>query len=350
MSFDTHTLSAGPDLPTRRSERPWARQLDPGMLQSLLDLSEHFSFRISEIAGASHSRRSTHYDGQAFDVDMIEGQAVNAANPYYRDFMEVARDLGATVLIGPGDPKHPDHSTHVHVTMPRTPRREIVPDRPRVGAMSVHEPTVSKADANEPAAADLDSDLSTQSVGDEEANNSVAEQATETEPELGWPPWPSVIFILDGPDSGHAAHLHSGCAALANADDDFFVEILDQPVQPDDEPYGSEICADCIEVVDRQSGVYPEVGDSSWYSACQLRIWEDRLEIVRPTMLGLTRASRCFMLTDLEALTATDGNLLSKPGLSIAFPQFSCDVAFNNTVERDGALERVDELHRDAIS
>ena len=30
MSFDTHSLSAGPDLPIPRSERPWARQLAPG--------------------------------------------------------------------------------------------------------------------------------------------------------------------------------------------------------------------------------------------------------------------------------------------------------------------------------
>jgi hypothetical protein len=28
VSFDTHSLSVGPDLPTRRSERPWARQLE----------------------------------------------------------------------------------------------------------------------------------------------------------------------------------------------------------------------------------------------------------------------------------------------------------------------------------
>jgi hypothetical protein len=27
VSFDTHSLSAGPDLPTRRSQRPWARHL-----------------------------------------------------------------------------------------------------------------------------------------------------------------------------------------------------------------------------------------------------------------------------------------------------------------------------------
>jgi hypothetical protein len=34
VSFDTHSLSVGPDLPTPRSERPWARQLERALQES----------------------------------------------------------------------------------------------------------------------------------------------------------------------------------------------------------------------------------------------------------------------------------------------------------------------------
>ena len=90
--------------------------LDLRMLRGMIDLSQRWTFRVTEIAGGSHSAGSRHYAGVAIDVDMIGGRAVNSGNPYYRAFMARARALGATEVLGPGDS---GHSTHVHVAWPR---------------------------------------------------------------------------------------------------------------------------------------------------------------------------------------------------------------------------------------
>ncbi len=90
--------------------------LSVDMLDGMANLSHRFSFRVSEIAGGSHSRGSRHYNGAAFDVDQIGGQAVSQGSRYVADFMAMARRLGATEVLGPGDP---GHSTHVHVAWNR---------------------------------------------------------------------------------------------------------------------------------------------------------------------------------------------------------------------------------------
>jgi len=88
------------------------------MLTTMLYLADRkgYSFRVSSIAGGSHSRKSRHYAGIAFDVDMINGRKVGYGNPYYRKFMRAGRAKGATEVLGPGDRAH---STHVHLAWPR---------------------------------------------------------------------------------------------------------------------------------------------------------------------------------------------------------------------------------------
>lgn len=93
-----------------------AVQLDTRLLEGILRLAERFSFAISEIAGGSHSRTSRHYAGIAMDVNVINGQRVSARHPDVRGFMRACRDLGATEVLGPGDP---DHDTHIHCAWPR---------------------------------------------------------------------------------------------------------------------------------------------------------------------------------------------------------------------------------------
>lgn len=91
--------------------------LDPRMLRAVRDLAKRgYTFRVTALAGASHSRESRHYAGLAFDVDRINGVRVNSGNPYWRKFLARCRKLGATETLGPGDP---GHATHLHVGWPR---------------------------------------------------------------------------------------------------------------------------------------------------------------------------------------------------------------------------------------
>jgi zinc D-Ala-D-Ala carboxypeptidase len=89
--------------------------LDVAMLRGMLALRNSYRFRVSEIAGGSHSATSRHYRGTAFDVDILDGQGVSASNPHFRTFMQRCRALGAIEVLGPGDP---DHATHIHCAWP----------------------------------------------------------------------------------------------------------------------------------------------------------------------------------------------------------------------------------------
>lgn len=90
--------------------------LHESMLRGMLELSKSYTFQITEIAGGQHSGTSRHYAGVAFDVNEINGQHVSASHPHYRDFMNRARALGATEVLGPGSA---GHSTHLHCAWPR---------------------------------------------------------------------------------------------------------------------------------------------------------------------------------------------------------------------------------------
>ncbi|MDB4265291.1 carboxypeptidase [bacterium] len=92
-------------------------RLDPRMLRAMKSLAkEGYTFRVTALAGASHSRTSRHYAGLAFDVDMINGRKVGYSNPYWRKFLARCRAMGATETLGPGDRAH---STHIHAAWPR---------------------------------------------------------------------------------------------------------------------------------------------------------------------------------------------------------------------------------------
>lgn len=90
--------------------------LDTRLLNGLQELAKTYSFRVTSLAGGSHSSNSRHYSGIAMDVDEINGVHVSSSNPHYRAFMQQCRTLGATEVLGPGDD---DHSTHVHCAWPR---------------------------------------------------------------------------------------------------------------------------------------------------------------------------------------------------------------------------------------
>lgn len=80
------------------------------VMEVVAQLGEEYLFRISELAGGSHSRSSRQYTGQALDVDLLNGAAVSERNPAVESFVKRCRDLGANLVLGPGDP---DHATQV---------------------------------------------------------------------------------------------------------------------------------------------------------------------------------------------------------------------------------------------
>ena len=87
--------------------------LDNRMLWAMHYLTRSgWSFRVTELTGGSHSKKSRHYDGAAFDVDYINGIKVGRGNPHVKGFMRRCRQLGAREVRGPGIP---GHRTHVHV-------------------------------------------------------------------------------------------------------------------------------------------------------------------------------------------------------------------------------------------
>jgi len=88
------------------------------MLSTMLYLADTkgYSYRVTSIAGGSHSKNSRHYQGIAFDVDMINGRKVNLSNPYCSSFMNSCRAMGATEVLGPGSR---GHSSHLHLAWPR---------------------------------------------------------------------------------------------------------------------------------------------------------------------------------------------------------------------------------------
>lgn len=90
--------------------------LNERLLRGLLALAEQFSFGVSEIAGGSHSTNSRHYAGVTADINVINGRHVSASHPNVTAFKALCRTLGATEVLGPGDP---NHATHVHAGWPR---------------------------------------------------------------------------------------------------------------------------------------------------------------------------------------------------------------------------------------
>ncbi|HEY0602728.1 MAG TPA: hypothetical protein VGD58_07445 [Herpetosiphonaceae bacterium] len=83
-------------------------------MQKLKERYDH-TYRVTAIAGGSHSSTSRHYAGVAFDVDRVNGQVVSFTYPH-GPFQQHCRDLGATEVLGPGDA---GHDTHIHCAWPR---------------------------------------------------------------------------------------------------------------------------------------------------------------------------------------------------------------------------------------
>jgi hypothetical protein len=89
--------------------------IDIRVLRALLALAEKYGeVEVTSIAGNSHSKRSPHYSGRAVDIRHLGGKMVNRRNVNMKQFREYAiRELGALVVLGPGDP---GHAGHIHIS------------------------------------------------------------------------------------------------------------------------------------------------------------------------------------------------------------------------------------------
>jgi uncharacterized protein YgiM (DUF1202 family) len=90
-------------------------QLTPKLLAAMVKLRKeyNFTYRVTAIAGASHSVGSAHYAGRAFDIGTVNGVLIKGNSSAANNFMSACRKLGATQVFGPSnDPV--GHNDHLH--------------------------------------------------------------------------------------------------------------------------------------------------------------------------------------------------------------------------------------------
>lgn len=89
-------------------------QLSSRLVSSMVALRQRhgYSYFVTAIAGASHSAGSYHYAGSAFDIDTINGVAVQGDSALARGFMSACTSLGAIEVLGPSN--RSDHQDHIH--------------------------------------------------------------------------------------------------------------------------------------------------------------------------------------------------------------------------------------------
>jgi hypothetical protein len=96
------------------------------ILYILYELSQSYTFNVSEIAGASHNPKSKHYFGKAFDINELNGkdigQGVGAKAVCYipdeliLEFENKALSYGATKVLNKRTrKKQKDHHNHFHI-------------------------------------------------------------------------------------------------------------------------------------------------------------------------------------------------------------------------------------------
>jgi uncharacterized protein YgiM (DUF1202 family) len=90
-------------------------ELTPKLLAAMVKLRKeyNFTYKVTAIAGASHSVGSAHYAGRAFDIGTVNGVLIYGNSTVANNFMAACRKLGATQVFGPSnDPV--GHKDHLH--------------------------------------------------------------------------------------------------------------------------------------------------------------------------------------------------------------------------------------------
>lgn len=87
--------------------------LDVRLLRALRRMGEVGSVTVSEIAGGSHARGSTHYYGRGLDISWVNGRHV-ARGSGYQLAVDACRAAGASRIYHPGYDPVGGHQLHVH--------------------------------------------------------------------------------------------------------------------------------------------------------------------------------------------------------------------------------------------
>ncbi len=84
------------------------------MMKGLYYVASSYRVVVTEIAGASHSAGSSHYDGMAFDIGTVNGTPVSSLDTATIDGVsQVCRNTGAVAVYNPiNDPA--GHGDHIH--------------------------------------------------------------------------------------------------------------------------------------------------------------------------------------------------------------------------------------------
>ena len=70
--------------------------LEKGMAQFLIALADEIGgVTVNEIAGGSHSFKSSHYAGHAVDIGKVEGKRMDSSNPHLKKTVELCKRFGA---------------------------------------------------------------------------------------------------------------------------------------------------------------------------------------------------------------------------------------------------------------
>jgi len=89
--------------------------LNNTMLKSIESLSSSYSMSISEIAGGSHSVGSSHYSGNAIDVNYVNGvRVINMSDAKIIEFRNACYQAGANVVYDPVNEPN-NHNNHFHI-------------------------------------------------------------------------------------------------------------------------------------------------------------------------------------------------------------------------------------------
>jgi hypothetical protein len=109
------------DLAAGRSARRSAYQNAPGgftsvdirLLRALRLMGVRGGVTVSEIAGGSHARGSTHYSGHGLDISWVNGRHVGPGSAYGLA-IDACRANGAARIFHPGYDPYGGHANHVH--------------------------------------------------------------------------------------------------------------------------------------------------------------------------------------------------------------------------------------------
>jgi hypothetical protein len=109
------------DLAAGRSARRSAYQNAPGgftsvdirLLRALRLMGVRGGVTVSEIAGGSHARGSTHYSGRGLDISWVNGRHVGPGSAYGLA-VDACRANGAARIFHPGYDPYGGHASHVH--------------------------------------------------------------------------------------------------------------------------------------------------------------------------------------------------------------------------------------------